>query len=111
MLEGRRDLIDLLHPGAHRPAPHEHDDVAWVDGTHVSVGRIVNPPCGMSFDGGDGVDLAREDARGPGLAVDAVGIDHAWVDGRALDDRTFRGQIAARKTNRAGQPSLAGTGR
>ena len=52
--------------------------------------------------------LAREDTRRAGLAIDAVGIDHARIDRRALDDRAFRRQVAARKRDRAGQAALGG---
>ena len=30
-LQRRRELVGLLHPGAERPAPGEHDDVAGLD--------------------------------------------------------------------------------
>src|SRR5262249_32831964 len=97
VLEGTRDLIDLLHAGAHGPAADKDEDVAGLD----ALGAV-------GFDGGDGGALAREDAGRAGLAVDAVGVDDRWIDGGALDDRAFRGQIAARKRDRARQAALAG---
>ena len=42
--------------------------------------------CVLALDRGDGVALAGKDARRADLAVDAIGIDHAGVDGCALDD-------------------------
>src|SRR5438128_277983 len=38
-------------------------------------------------------------ARPADLAIDAVGIRHARIDGRRLDDRAFRGQVADREAD------------
>ena len=66
VLERGGDLVDLLHARAQRPAADQHEDVA----------RPGRAPA-LALDGRDGVALAGEDARRAGLAVDAVGIDHA----------------------------------
>src|SRR5579864_6475687 len=54
--------------------------------------------------------LGDEDACRAGHAVDAVFVDHRGIDRRALDDRSLRREIAARKADGAGQsarPRLA----
>ena len=56
--------------------------------------------------------LSRVKTRaGPSLAVDAVGVDDGRVDRRALDDRAFGREVAARERDGAGQAALAGTAR
>src|SRR5262249_3165039 len=79
VLQRRRDLVDLLHAAAHRPAADEDQHVARLE----RVGAVA-------FDRADRRPLAGEDARRPRFAVHAVGVHHARVDGGALDDRTFR---------------------
>ena len=96
----RRDLIDLFHARPHRAAADQDEDVAGLE--------RVRP---LPFDGGDRVALAGEDARRAELAVDAVGVDHGRVDGRALDHRALGGEVAARERDGAGQPVLARPGR
>src|SRR5437016_14172912 len=49
MLEGRGDLINLLHARAHRSTPHEHDDVARLDRPHLAVGGIANSSYRVAF--------------------------------------------------------------
>src|SRR5262245_51065500 len=92
MSERSRDLIDLLHAAAQRPATDQHHHVSW-----------LNPLGATALDRLDRAALARKDPRSPYLAIDAVGIDHAWIDSRALDHRAFRSQVALRKSHRAGQ--------
>ena len=94
----RRDLVDLLHAGAHRPAADQHQHVAGLrpaSGPWPLIAAIAARSRG-------------EDPRRADLAVDAVGIDHARVDGRALDDRAFRGQVAAREGHRRVRPRCRG---
>ena len=52
--------------------------------------------------------LGGEDPRGADLAVYAVRVHHAGIDGGALDHRALRGEIAPGKRHRAGEPALAG---
>ncbi len=59
------------------------------------------------LDGGDGGAFAGEDARRARLAIDAVGIEHAGVDGGALDDGAFGRQVAEREGDGAGQAAFA----
>ncbi len=94
MLEGRGDLVDLLHPGPERPATDQDQDVARAE-------RVAPLP----LDGGDGGGLAGEDPRRADLAVDPVGADHGRVDGGALDHRPFGGEVPPRKGHGAGQTS------
>src|SRR5262249_60466574 len=86
MLERGGDLVDLLHSRAQGAAADQGQDVAGLETARA-----------LALDGGDRVALAREDARGARLAIDAVGAHHRRVDGRALDDRTLGRQVAARK--------------
>src|SRR5712692_1310428 len=96
MLERGCDLVDLLHPRAQGPAADQNQDVARLETARA-----------LALDGRDGVALAREDARGSGLAVDAVGIHHRGIDGGALDHRALGRQVAAGKRDGAGEPGLA----
>ena len=57
--------------------------------TMISPGRTS--PFSDRLDAGP---LADEDAGRTGLAVDAVRIHQRWVDGRALDHRALRGEVA-----------------
>ena len=68
-------------------------------------------PLALPFDRGDRVALAREDPRRPGLAIDAVRVDHARVDRRALDHRAARGEVPARERDGAREPLLPGPAR
>src|SRR5438093_6958543 len=85
MLERRRKLICFFHPGTHRTAAREHKNIARLNAAFL--------------DCLDGVFLAHKDTRRPFLAIDTVGIDYSWVDGRAFDERTFRGKVSPRKCN------------
>src|SRR5712691_3117642 len=96
MPERGGDLVDLLHPRAHRAAADEHHDVAGLE--------ALGP---AALDGGDGVALAGEHPRRPDLYIDTVGAHHAGVDRRALDDRAFRRQIAPRERHGTGEPAGA----
>ena len=97
MFQGRRDLVNLLHAGAHGTTADQHENVAGLD----AVGSL-------GFDRGDGRSFAREDPGGTGLAIDAVGIDHARVNGGALDHRAVGGQVSARESYGRGQPAYPG---
>ncbi len=96
MLECRRYLVDLLHPGAEWPAADQHDDVAGLD----AIGAVA-------FDRLDSGALAGEHPRPSQLAVDAIGVDDARVDRGALDHRPFGRQVAAREGDRTGQAPRA----
>ena len=90
ILERRGDLVGLLHARAHRPAADQHEHVAGLD------------PSGPALDRRDRRRLASVNtARRAGLAVDAVRIDDGRIDRRALDDRAFGRQVAARERDRA----------
>ena len=41
------------------------------------------------------------------MPVDAIGVDHRWIDRGRLDDRALRREVAERKHHRAGQPRAA----
>src|SRR4029453_8755724 len=69
VLEGGRDLVDLLHAGAERAPADQHEHVAGLK-TIVAA----------ALDGGDRVALAGEHARGSGLAIDAVRVDDRRID-------------------------------
>src|SRR5207244_1967790 len=88
MAKGGGDLVNFFHAGAHRSTTDEHE--------HVSRLEALRSP---ALDGGDGGPLADEDARGPNLPVNAVGVNDAGIDRRALDHRSFGGQVAARKSH------------
>ena len=92
MLQGAGELIRFLHARAHRTAAREHDDVA---GLHLAF-----------LDRGDGLLLADEHARRSFLAINAVGIDDARVDGSAFDERTLGRKVAARERDGAGQSAF-----
>ena len=61
---------------------------------------------GKTFDRGNGRTFAGENARWADLAVNFIRIHHTGIDGRAFDNGPLRGQIAAQKGDRAGQPAL-----
>src|SRR5262249_19528233 len=86
VLEGRGHLGNLFHAGAHRTAANEGHDIASLN---------ANRP--LPLDGSDHGLFGREHLRGADLAIDAVGVHYTRIDGSALDDRSFGGQIAARK--------------
>src|SRR5690348_14574614 len=96
MLERGSDLKNLLHARAHGPAAHQDDDVAGLDAVRS-----------MTLDRADGGGLSVEHARRAGLAVDAIGIHDTRIDGRALDYRTARREIAERKSDGRGQAAFA----
>ncbi len=56
----------------------------------------------------DGVAVGSEDASRPRVAIGAVGIHDAGVDGRALDDGPFGREVATGEGDGAGQAALAG---
>src|SRR5260370_21438969 len=95
VLQRRGDLVNLLHAGAHWPAADQLHYIAGPDAISTAA-----------LDCCDGRLLAGEDARRPRLAVDSIGVHDRRVDGRALDDRTLRGKVAARERYRRGQAAL-----
>ena len=97
VLERGGDLIDLLHARPHRAATHQDKHITGLD-------RSAGGP----FDRGDRLALAGKNPRRAGLAVNSVEVDHRWIDGRALDDRSVGGEVADGESHRAGQPALAG---
>ena len=83
MLQRGSYLIDLLHARARRSTANQNQHITLVDF--------------MILDGMNGGLLGQENAGRADLAIDAVGSDDARIDGGALDDGTFRGEVAARE--------------
>ncbi len=74
------------------------------------ISTITSPALNLSvFDCRNGRPLGEEHARGTGQAVHAVRIHHRRIDGRALDHRAARREIARGKADGRGQ--AAGGGR
>ena len=94
VLEGRGQLIGLLHAGAHGADSSQHQHITGPD-----MARL---------DGGDGIALAGEDLGRAFEFKDTVGREHRGIDGRAFNHRTLGGDVAAREGHRAGQAALAG---
>ena len=90
------DLVGFLHTGAHGPAADEDQHVPGLD-----------PVLAPALDGGYGVPFPREYPRGSRFPVHAVRIDDLRIDRRALDDRSFRRQVAPGKRDRAGQSPVS----
>src|SRR4029079_7877535 len=76
VLERGGDLVNLFHARAERATSGQHDHFAGADAVLAAA-----------LDGRNRRAFARENARGPGTAIHAVGIDDARIDGRRLDDR------------------------
>ena len=86
VLQRGRELVRLLHAGAHRAAADEHQDVACLDLP--------------ALDRRDGCRLGHEDPRRPAESIDAVCAHDGRVDRRALDHRAVRRQVAVRQAHR-----------
>ena len=78
--EGGGDLVDLLHAGAGGAAADEDHDVVLLDLA--------------GLDGVDGGFFGDEDLGGAEVVEDAVGVDEGRIDGGALDDGAFGGEVA-----------------
>src|SRR5690242_15425506 len=94
MFECGSQLVSLLHARAEWSAANEHHHVACLDPFFLERGHrllLVHEHTGRTF-----------------LAVNAVGVNHARIDRRALDDRAFGRKVAARKCDRAGEAARAG---
>ena len=66
--------------------------------TMTSPSRTDLP--GDSLDRLDRVALVGEHPGRTAMPIDAVAVDHRWVDGGRLDDRSLRREVAERKRRR-----------
>ena len=96
ILERRRQLVGLFHPGAEWSRTDQDDDVVCA---HWGVGE--------AFDGANGVVFGHEDACRPPMAVDVVIVDHGRIDRRRFDDRALRRDVADREDDGAREPGSA----
>ena len=93
-LESGGHLIDLLHSFAGGTAAGKHNDI------------VFNDLAG--FDGVDGGGFGGEDFGRAEVMESLIGIDQGGVDGCALDDGTFGGEVADGKAHSRGEAAGAG---
>ncbi len=72
LLQGSRDLVNLLHPCAGRTAADEHEDIA---ARHIAA-----------LDGFDGRLFCNKDFGRTEMTVDSIFVNERGIDGGALDD-------------------------
>ena len=91
MFERRGELVGLFHAGTGRPAADHHHDIA-----------LFNL---FLLDGLNGLCFRDKHPRPARMTVNAIGTHHRRVNGRGLDHRSFRRDVARREADRRGQPS------
>ena len=99
IFEGGGDLVSLGHAGS-GTKPDEDDDLALAEGVGAA-----------GFDRDHRGGLGAEDAGGAFVGKNAVGIEERGVDGGALHECAFGGEVAAEERNGAGHADGAGGGR
>ena len=96
VLEGRGQLVGLLHAGAHGADPRQYQHIAGADVTRL--------------DGNDRLPLPREHASRTLQEEHPLGRQHRGIDGGALNDSPLGSQVAPRKRHRAGEAAFPGQG-
>src|SRR5580698_5444818 len=91
LLQRRRNLVNLLHARAQRPAAYKHQ--------HITM---------RNFAGLDRLDrrsLSDKHTSRPLVPINIVLVDQRRIDRRALDHRSIRREISSREANRRRQPA------
>ena len=96
VLEGRGQLVGLLHAGAHGADPRQYQHIAGADVTRL--------------DGNDRLPFPREHASRTLQEEHPLRRQHRGIDGGALNDRSLGSQVAPRERHRAGQAAFPGQG-
>src|SRR5690348_15669284 len=96
MFESARYLVGFFHPGTERPDSGQHHD--------------VSRPDAIVFNGSDGRFFTHKNPRRPLLAVDTVRVEDGLINRGAFYHRSFGREVAAWKSQGAGEPLLASAG-